>query len=123
MLLLIKLQLKLGINSLLSKKAKELDNEEFLEKFKADKVPFDGDEQFVIKLKKAAQYKDKTQETLYQSLSNTFPRVFLSDGEGNLEDITFDRLVGMVVLVQFNSKPIQMTSVHLLNYKLFELMI
>ena len=64
-------------------KAKELDNEEFLEKFKAEKVPFYGDEQFVIKMKKAAQYKDKTTGQLVPIPEQYIPRVFLSDGEGN----------------------------------------
>jgi len=86
-------------------KAKELDNDEFMEKFKAEKVPFDGDEQFVIKMKKAAQYKDKTTGTLVPIPEQYIPRVFLSDGEGNLEDITFDRLVGngSVGTVQFQT--------------------
>lgn len=86
-------------------KAKELDNDEFMEKFKAEKVPFDGDEQFVIKMRKAAQYKDKTTGQLVPIPEQYIPRVFLLDGEGNLEDITFDRLVGngSVGTVQFQT--------------------
>lgn len=72
-------------------KSKELDNDEFLEKFKAEKVPFEGDEQFVIKMRKAAQYKDKATGNLVPIPEQYIPRVFLSDGEGNLEDIKIGR--------------------------------
>ena len=75
-------------------KAKEVDNADFLEKYKAEAAPFAGDEQFVIKLKKAAQYKDKSTGELVAIPDQYIPRVFLADGEGNLEDITFDKLVG-----------------------------
>lgn len=69
-------------------KAKEFYNEEFLEKFKVEEVPFpDQDEQFVIKLKKAAVRDGKETPEKYR------PKVLVPSSAGNI-DITHTKLVG-----------------------------
>lgn len=68
-------------------KAKEFDNADFERIFKIA-PPFDGDEQFVIKLKKPAQYKDGTIIP-----DNLKPRVFEKGSDGKLVDITATKLV------------------------------
>lgn len=71
--------------------AKSFDNDEFLEKFKVDAVPFpEQDEQFVIKLKKNASYTDKETGEMVPIGEAYRPRVY--DSEGN--DITEKHLVG-----------------------------
>lgn len=74
-------------------KAKELDYDDFVEKFGAENS-FGDDEQFFIKLKKRANYTDKTTGELKDIPDAFRPRVLLDDGNGELEDITFDKLVG-----------------------------
>lgn len=68
-------------------KAKEVDRDDFERIFKIE-PPFDGDELYVIKLKKPAQYKDGTPIP-----DATRPRVFEVGGNGKLVDITKDKLV------------------------------
>lgn len=68
-------------------KSKEFDNSDFERIFKIA-PPFDGDEQFVIKLKKPAQYKDGT--IIPDALK---PRVFEKGEDGKLLDITATKLV------------------------------
>ena len=71
-------------------KAKEIDNEDFKRIFKID-PPFDGDEQFVIKLKKPAQY---TKDGVSVQIPDQYrPRVFEKGADGKLIDITKDKLV------------------------------
>ena len=68
---------------------KEFDNDEFLEKFKVKEVPFpEQDEQFVLKIKKAAQFKDGNVVK-----PEHYPRVFLQTEDGNI-DITQQKAVG-----------------------------
>jgi hypothetical protein len=69
-------------------KAKSYDNDEFLEKFKFDEVPFaDEDEQFVIKFKKAHSKKGVELPIKFR------PRVF-EPVEGDApNDVTFEKLV------------------------------
>lgn len=75
-------------------KPKELDREEFAEKF-GEQYLIDGvDEYFLLKLKKPANYKDKETGQLKDIPEQYRPRVFLDDGNGELEDITFTQLVG-----------------------------
>ena len=70
-------------------KAKAIDNEEFLEKYKFEEVPFeDQDEQFVIKFKKAHS---KGGVLLPEQFR---PRVLVKGKNGKNEDITFKTLVG-----------------------------
>lgn len=68
-------------------KAKSFDNDEFLEKYKFDEVPFeDQDEQFVVKFKKAHSKKGVELPEKFR------PRVFeLVDGKP--VDVTFEKLV------------------------------
>lgn len=74
-------------------KAKEVDYEVFVDKFGAENAIGD-EEQYFIKLKKDAQFKDKeTGET--KPIPDRFrPRAFEADSEGNMTDITFTKLVG-----------------------------
>jgi len=68
-------------------KAKEVDNEEFIAKFKME-LPFpEQDEQYVIKLKKPDIKNGKQLDQRYR------PRVFKAVEGGEPEDITFDVLV------------------------------
>lgn len=74
-------------------KAKEVDYDDFVEKFGAENA-IGTDEQFFIKLKKRANYIDKVTGEL-KDLPDAFrPRVLLDDGTGELEDVTFTKLVG-----------------------------
>lgn len=69
-------------------KPKEIDNADFLVKYKVDKVPFpEQDEQFVIKSKKN-HIKDGK-----QTPEKYFPRVLQATEDGNV-DITYDKQVG-----------------------------
>lgn len=72
---------------------KEVEYNEFAEKFGAENAIGD-EEQFFIKLKKPANYIDKKTKELTDVADIYRPRVFLDDGEGNLEDVTFTKLVG-----------------------------
>lgn len=75
-------------------KPKNLDADEFSEKY-GDQYLIDGqDEYFIIKLKKPAQYKDKTTGEFKDIPDAYRPRAFLDDGNGELEDITFTKLIG-----------------------------
>lgn len=68
-------------------KVKEIDNDEFLEKFKVEEVPFpEQEEQFVIKLKKAATRDGKATPDKFR------PRVLEATAAGNV-DVTFTKLV------------------------------
>lgn len=68
-------------------KAKELDRADFEKIYKID-APYEGDEIYVIKMKKPAQYKDLT--PIPDALR---PRVFEKGVNGKLVDITKDKLV------------------------------
>ena len=75
-------------------KPKELDNDEFNERY-GEQYAIDGqDEQFLITLKKAATYKDKETGAIKDIPDAYRPRVFIDDGNGELEDITFTKLIG-----------------------------
>ena len=68
-------------------KAKEVDNDEFIAKFKMELPHPDQDEQYVIKLKKPDIKNGKQFDQRYR------PRVFKAIEDGEPEDITFDILV------------------------------
>jgi hypothetical protein len=69
-------------------KYKNFDNDEFLEKYKFDEVPFeDQDEQFVVKFKKAHSKKGVELPEKFR------PRVFVPVKGGKPKDVTFDLLV------------------------------
>lgn len=71
-------------------KAKEIDSEDFEKIFKIA-PPFEGDEQYVIKLKKNAQYFKG--EEMHPTPDVYRPRVFLPGADGKLQDVTKDVLV------------------------------
>lgn len=72
-------------------KAKEIDNEDYKTIFKIDPPFADQDEQFVIKLKKTAQYKKDGE--IHPVPDQYRPRVFEKGSDGKLVDITKDKLV------------------------------
>lgn len=75
-------------------KPKEIDNDEFNERY-GEQYAIDGqDEQYLITLKKAATYKDKETGAIKDIPDAYRPRVFIDDGNGELEDITFTKLIG-----------------------------
>ena len=75
-------------------KPKEIDNDEFNERY-GEQYAIDGqDEQFLITLKKVATYKDKETDIIKDIPDAYRPRVFIDDGNGELEDITFTKLIG-----------------------------
>lgn len=75
-------------------KPKELDNDEFNERY-GEQYAIEGqDEQYLITLKKPATYKDKETAAIKDIPDAYRPRVFIDDGNGELEDITFSKLVG-----------------------------
>lgn len=75
-------------------KAKEIDNDEFNERYGAEHAIDGQDEQFIIKLKKSATYKDKETGQIKEIPDQYRPRVFLADENDELEDVTFTTLVG-----------------------------
>ena len=75
-------------------KAKEIDNDEFNEKYGAEHAIEGQDEQFIIRLKKGATYKDKETGAIKDIPEQYRPRVFLADENDELEDVTFTTLVG-----------------------------
>lgn len=75
-------------------KAKEIDNDDFNEKFGAEHAVEGQDEQFIIRLKKGATYKDKETGAIKDIDDKYRPRVFIEDDNGLLEDVTFTTLVG-----------------------------
>lgn len=68
-------------------KAKVVDREDFERIYKIE-PPFEGDELYVVKLKKQAQYKDGTPIP-----DAVRPRVFVAGSNGKLQDVTKDVLV------------------------------
>ena len=75
-------------------KAKEIDNDDFNEKYGAEYAIEGQDEQFIIRLKKGATYKDKETGAIKDIPEQYRPRVFLADENDELEDVTFTTLVG-----------------------------
>lgn len=74
-------------------KAREVEYDDFVEKF-GKEYAIGEEEQYLITLKKPAQYKDKTTGELKEIPDAYRPRAFLDDGNGELEDITFTKLIG-----------------------------
>ena len=71
-------------------KAKEIDSDDFEKIFKIP-PPFEGDEQYIIKLKKNAQYFKG--EEMHPTPDVYRPRVFVPGADGKLQDVTKDVLV------------------------------
>lgn len=74
-------------------KAKEMDYNEFVEKHGAENA-IGEEEQFIIKLKKDAQYKDKETGETKKIADKYRPRAFEVSEDGTLTDITFTKLIG-----------------------------
>ena len=74
--------------------AKAFDNDEFNEKYSAEYAIEGQDEQFIIRLKKGATYKDKETGAIKDIPEQYRPRVFLADENDELDDVTFTTLVG-----------------------------
>lgn len=72
-------------------KAKEHDNEDYTKIFKIDPPFADQDEQYVIKLKKPAQFKKDGE--VHPIPDQYRPRVFEAGSDGKLVDITKEKLV------------------------------
>lgn len=82
-------------------KSKQFDNDEFTKIFKIDPPFPDQDEQYVIKIKKKADY---VKDGVITQIPDAFkPRVFIKGEDGKLEDITATKLIsnGSVGTVQF----------------------
>lgn len=71
-------------------KCKVVDSEDFEKSFKIP-PPYEGDEQYIIKLKKNAQYFKG--EDMFPTPDTYRPRVFITDEDGLLQDVTKDTLV------------------------------
>ena len=71
-------------------KAKEVENDEFVEKFEGIALPYpDQENQYLIKVKRGSTYKDGNEIPLAKR-----PKVFMKNAEGKLEDVTATKLVG-----------------------------
>lgn len=69
-------------------KHKRIDNEDFVKIFKIDPPFPDQDEQYVVKLKKKAEYVDKDSGAIKPIPDQYRPRVFAKGEDGKLKDIT-----------------------------------
>lgn len=69
-------------------KHKRIDNEDFIKIFKIDPPFPDQDEQYVVKLKKKAEYVDKDSGAIKPIPDQYRPRVFTKGEDGKLKDIT-----------------------------------
>ena len=74
-------------------KVKEIEYDEFVEKHGAEYAISD-EEQYVLTLKKAAQYQDKETKEFLPLPDKYRPRAFMDNGSGELVDITFTHLIG-----------------------------
>lgn len=74
-------------------KAKEVEYEDFCDKY-GKEFAIGDDEQYLITLKKPANYRDKTSGVVTDINEKYRPRAFMDDGNGVLEDITFTKLIG-----------------------------
>lgn len=75
-------------------KPKELDAEEFGDKYGKEFVQDGVDDYFVIKLKKGATYLDKETKEIKDLPDAYRPRAFIEDENGDLGDITYTTLIG-----------------------------
>ncbi len=72
---------------------KEVPTEDFEKAFKI-KPPYpDQEDQFIIKMKKPAQYRDRQTKEMRPIPDKAKPRVLVPNGEGKLDDITYEVLV------------------------------
>lgn len=81
-----KAQAKAWNKEFAKQKAKEFDRDDFEARYKMD-APYDGDEIYVIKMRKAASKDGEVYDTKYR------PRVLLDMNDGERVDITESRLI------------------------------
>ena len=74
-------------------KCKELEYDDFCEKYGAE-YAIGNEEQYLLTLKKPANYKDKETGQLKDIPDAYRPRALIDDGNGELEDVTFTKLIG-----------------------------
>lgn len=74
-------------------KVKEWDYDDFVEKFGADNA-IGEEEQFMLTIKKPANYRHKETGELTDIPEIYRPRAFIDSGDGELEDITYTHLIG-----------------------------
>ena len=74
-------------------KCKELEHDDFCEKYGVE-YAIGNEEQYLLTLKKPANYKDKETGQLKDIPDAYRPRALIDDGSGELEDVTFTKLIG-----------------------------
>ena len=74
-------------------KCKELEYDDFCEKYGVE-YAIGNEEQYLLTLKKPANYKDKETGQLKDIPDAYRPRALMDDGSGELEDVTFTKLIG-----------------------------
>ena len=74
-------------------KCKELEYDDFCEKYGVE-YAIGNEEQYLLTLKKPANYKDKETGQLKDIPDAYRPRALMDDGNGELEDVTFTKLIG-----------------------------
>ena len=74
-------------------KCKELEYDDFCEKYGVE-YAIGNEEQYLLTLKKPANYKDKETGQLKDIPDAYRPRALIDDGNGELEDVTFTKLIG-----------------------------
>ena len=76
-----------------NQKCKELEHDDFCEKYGVE-YAIGNEEQYLLTLKKPANYKDKETGQLKDIPDAYRPRALIDDGSGELEDVTFTKLIG-----------------------------
>ena len=74
-------------------KCKELEYDDFCEKYGVE-YAIGNEEQYLLTLKKPANYKDKETGQLKDIPDDYRPRALIDDGNGELDDVTFTKLIG-----------------------------
>ena len=74
-------------------KCKELEHDDFCEKYGVE-YTIGNEEQYLLTLKKPANYKDKETGQLKDIPDAYRPRALIDDGNGELNDVTFTKLIG-----------------------------
>ena len=74
-------------------KCKELEHDDFCEKYGVE-YAIGNEEQYLLTLKKPANYKDKETGQLKDIPDAYRPRALIDGGNGELEDVTFTKLIG-----------------------------
>ena len=108
-----------------NQKCKELEHDDFCEKYGVE-YAIGNEEQYLLTLKKPANYKDKETGQLKDIPDDYRPRALIDDGNGELEDVTFTKLIGNgskgVVQYEVNSNDYG-TFAHLLAIRVDEIVV